>query len=110
MKRLIVYISSALLLFSSCSGVKTLSTGLENEAYLEFIGIPSNYKNGVDVTIDEKNNFKAEVKKDYATRPKGKAYAISTGAHSVSVSYNNKLIYKQQIFVSSQETKKVVLP
>lgn len=110
MKKILFVIAIGLLVLAGCTGVKTLSTGLENESFLEFIGIPGNYPDGVDVNIDDKNTFKAEVKKDHADRPKGKAYAISTGKHIVTVSHNNNVIFKKQIFVSSQETKKIMLP
>ena len=65
---------------------------------------------GVDVNLDNKNTFKGEVNKDHADRPKGKVFAIATGNHSLTVSYNSKVIYKKQIFVSSQETKRIILP
>ncbi|MDR2130186.1 MAG: hypothetical protein LBP56_03310 [Odoribacteraceae bacterium] len=95
---------------AGCTGVKTLSTGLENEAFLEFVGNPNKYGNEVTVTIDDKNTFSASVKKQHSDRPKGTVYAIATGRHTVSVSYNDQIIYRKQIFVSAQETKKIVLP
>lgn len=110
MKNIIYIIAIGLVLLSSCTGVKTLSTGLENEAFMEFIGKPNNYSGGVNVNIDDKSTFTAEVNKDHSDRPKGKVYAISTGAHIVTVSYNNIVIFKKQIFVSAQETKKIFLP
>jgi hypothetical protein len=110
MKNILCIIAIGLILLTSCTGVKTLSTGLENETFLEFIGKPGNYNGGVDVNIDDKTTFKAEVNKDHADRPKGKVYAISTGKHVITVSYNNNVIFKKQIFVSAQETKKIMLP
>jgi len=100
----------SIILFNSCTGVKTLATGLENEAFLEFVGNPQNYRNGVDVSIDDNIFFKAEVNKDHANRPKGTVYGISTGQHTVRVSYNNNLVYQKQIFISAQETKRIILP
>tara|TARA_B100000809_G_scaffold220164_1_gene227770 strand:+ start:198 stop:548 length:351 start_codon:yes stop_codon:yes gene_type:complete len=103
------------LLFTNCTGVKTVSSGLENESFLEFAGDPRDFAGGVDVNIDDKITFKAEINKvrrnspDHAKRPKGKAYAISTGAHVVSVSYNNTLIFKKKIFISAQETRTIIL-
>ena len=110
MKKILFIIAIGLVVLTGCTGVKTLSTGLENEAFLEFIGKPNNYSGGVDINIDEKSTFKAKVNKDHADRPKGKVYAISTGVHVVTVSYNNIVIFKKQIFVSAQETKKIILP
>jgi len=110
MKKIILAFTIGLMFLTSCTGVKTLSTGLENETYLEFIGKPVDYKGGVDVNIDDKSTFKADVNKDHANRPKGKVYAISTGTHIITVSYNNIVIFKKKIFVSAQETKKIILP
>ncbi len=101
----------ALLLFAnSCSQVRTYSTGLSNDAFLEFVGNPSKYEGGVDVTIDETVKFKAIVKKDYAEKPKGYVYTISKGTHIVNVSYNGVALFNNKLFVSPQETKKIELP
>jgi hypothetical protein len=110
MKKIIFSICTVVMFVTSCTGVKSTSTGLENEAFLEFIGTPRKYKGGVDIKLDDKISFKGLVNKDHADRPKGKVYAISTGTHSITVSYNTKVIFKKQIFVSSQETKKIILP
>ena len=115
MKKIFLIIAIGLLFLTGCGGIKTLSTGLENESFLEFIGKPSHYSGGVVVNIDDKSTFKAKVKKDHAERPKtkrlkGKVYAIPTGTHTITVSYNNTDIFKKQIFVSAQETKKIILP
>ena len=110
MKKIIFVLAITLIFLTGCTGVKTLSTGLENEAYLEFIGNPSNYEEGVNVNIDDKSIFKADVNKDHQNRPKGTVYAISTGTHIVTVTYNNNVIFKNQIFVAAQETKKIILP
>jgi hypothetical protein len=110
MKKSLYIIAIGLILLTGCTGVKSLSTGLENESFLEFIGKPANYSGGVDVNIDDKSTFKAEVNKDHADRPKGKVYAISTGTHVVTVSFNSNVIFKKQIFISAQETRKIMLP
>jgi hypothetical protein len=97
-------------LVSGCTGVKTLSTGLENEAFLEFIGNPKAYAGGVTVTVDDATTFVADVNKDHTNRPKGKVYGISTGGHVITVTYNNQVLYSKQVFVASQESKKILLP
>lgn len=98
------------LLAIGCTGVKSTTSGLENEAFLVFLGDPENYDAGVEVTIDEETSFSAQVQKKHSDRPKGKVYAISTGQHLVSVLHNNEVIYQKRIFVSTQETKKIILP
>ncbi|MDD2278318.1 MAG: hypothetical protein PHD06_01150 [Bacteroidales bacterium] len=110
MKKLIFILSISMLVLASCTGVKTVTSGLENEAFLEFIANPDNYKGGVEVLVDDNITFRAEVNKDHADRPKGNVYAISTGKHILVVKYNDNIIFKKQIFVSAQETKKVMLP
>lgn len=110
MKNITIIIVFGLSIITGCTGVKTATKGLENQSYIEFIGNPSNYSGGVDVTIDGTTTFKAEVNKVGAKRPKGTVYAISTGKHDVSVKYNNETIYSKQIFVSAQETKQIILP
>ena len=109
MKKTFFIITIGLLFLTGC-GIKTVSTGLENESFLEFIGKPSRYFGGVDINVDDKSTFKAQVKKDHAKRLKSKVYAIPTGTHTITVSYNNTVIFKKQIFVSAQETKKIMLP
>jgi hypothetical protein len=109
MKKMIKALAIAFIFLMSCTGIKTSSSGLENESFLEIIGTPDSYSGGVDVNIDDKTNFKADVNKDHADRPKGKVYAISTGTHVVTVTHNGQVIYKKQIFISAQETKKIVL-
>lgn len=109
--RSILYIVAICILFlTSCTGVKTVTQGLENQSFLEFIGKPSTYSGGVDVVIDDKTTFKAEVNKDHADRPKGNVYAISTGSHVIVVKYNGSVIFQKKIFVGAQENKTITLP
>jgi len=110
MKKILSVFAIGMLLLTSCGGIKTISNGLENDAFLEFLGNPNDYKGGVNVAIDDKTTFNAEVYKDKTRRTKGQVYAISTGTHTISVSYNGKVLMKKQIFVSAQETKKITLP
>ena len=113
MKKLALLLLTTLLIFTSCKvGSISTSSGLENESFLEFIGATSKYQGGVDVDIDNAISFKAKVYKEKASkadRIKRDVYAISTGAHTVRVSYKGVVIYQKQIFVSAQETKKIIL-
>lgn len=110
MKKIIYLLIVSLTITIGCTGVKTLSTGKENEAFLNFVGNPANYANSVTVVVDDKTPFKATVNKEHSDRPKGNVYSISSGTHTISVFYNDNIIYKQQIFISSQETKNIILP
>jgi len=110
MKKNLFIIAITLILFSGCAMVNTSTSGLPKESFLEFIGNPQKYNGGVDVTVDEKAPFKALVYNNHPDHTKGKVYAIPTGKHAVTVTFNNTVIYKQQIFLSTQETRKVELP
>jgi len=111
-KSALLLLATILLVATSCKlGSNSTAKGLENQSFLEFVWTVSNYKGGVDVKIDDKTSFKAEVykEKEGNNRIKGKVYAIPTGVHTVTVSYNGNLIYQKQIYVSVQETKKIIL-
>jgi len=97
-------------IFLGCTGVKTTSYGLEKGAFLEFIGNPILYDGGIDIQLDQKLKFKADVKKENADRPKGTVYSISPGNHLITVSYKGKIIYQKQVYISYQETKMITLP
>ena len=101
MKTLTYLLLTSLIILSSCGGIKTKSAGLENEAYLEFVGPVKSYPEGVDVSIDNKINFKAVVNKDKVAYVKGEVYAISTGTLILKVSYNGQVLYEKQIFLVS---------
>jgi hypothetical protein len=110
MKKITTVLVFFLVLLTACGGIKSTSKGLENESYLEFVSQSQIYPDGVSVTVDNTLNFKADVYKDKTDRTKGKVYAISVGAHTISVSYNNQLLYNKKIFISTQETKYILLP
>ena len=93
-----------------CDVTKTISRGIENQAFLLIVGTPSNYPNGIVVVIDEKTKFNAEVQKNRDKVKHLRLYGISTGKHKVSILKNNKNIYEQIIFITSQQTKKIILP
>jgi hypothetical protein len=110
MKKLIYLLTIGLFIITGCTGVKTVTKGLDNNSFIEILGNPRDYPDGVDVTIDNTTAFKAEVHKSKVKRPKGNIYAISTGTHIVTIKHSDKVIYSQQIFISAQETKQIVLP
>lgn len=99
-----------MIILTSCTGIKSTTSGLENEAYLTFVGKPNNYSGGIRVSIDDNISFQAKVMKKNTNRPKGKMYAVSTGTHVISVFYGSREVYKKQVFLSAQETREIVLP
>jgi|SRR5690554_212859 len=110
MKALYLLLLSSLLVLAGCTGVKSVSSGLENQAYLEILGNPQSFPNGVVVKINDNMEFPAEVNAPNAKRPKGTVYAIPTGSNLVTISVNNETIYRKNIFVGAQETKQITLP
>ena len=97
-------------LLIGCDVTKTVSRGIENQAFLLILGTPSNYPNGVEVVIDEKTKFNAEVQKNRDKVKHLRLYGISSGKHKVSILKNNKNIYEQIIFITSKKKKKIILP
>ena len=96
------------LLITHCTGVETTSRGLENVAYLEFVG--KGYSDGINVIIDDTNEFTANVKREVKKRPTGDKYAIAPGRHVIEIYHNDSLIFRKEIFVSNQETYRINLP
>lgn len=113
MKKTIIKFTTPILfvlMLVACGGVKTSTSGVDNKTFLEFCSTPNNYRGGVDVNVDDKTNFKAEVIKYNPTKISTTVYAISPGKHVITVSYEGKVLYKQQLFLSNQETRKIILP
>ena len=110
MKKLIYIVVLCLPLFIGCKSVKSESGGVDNSAFLKFVGEPNSYSNGVEVKIDDKASFIAKVNKDKFRPSKEKVYSLTPGKHEMVVTNNGTIIIKQQIFISIQETKKIILP
>ncbi len=98
------------MLTTACTGVQTVTKGLENQAYIQILGDRDVYSDQVTIVLDSETTFKAEVNKIGTSVPKGTVYAISTGKHFIEVKNRNQVVYSKQIFVSAQETKQITLP
>jgi hypothetical protein len=109
MKNILCIASIALIFIAGCTGVKTVSSGLADEAFLEFVGDQSKYSE-VSVTVGEDVNFIATVNKPHANRPKGEAYAISPGSHVVTVSSEGEVVFRKKMYLSTRETRIIELP
>jgi len=99
-----------LICVSSCGITKSSASGVPNQAFLSFAGTASLYPNGVEVILDNNTRFNAKVHKNRSKIKHVKVYGISTGKHKVSVLNNGKTLYEKVIFLSSQQTKKIILP
>ena len=110
MKRAIIFCSIICCLFTGCRAPVAMQSGREDMAYLVFTSPKTYWNKKVDVSIDEQTNFEAKVVKTKRSNHWGRQYGISTGRRSLKVSYEGTIIYQKEIFVSSQETKVIVLP
>lgn len=85
-------------------------TGLDDIAYLLFVGSDEYAGKKVYVTIDSDKTFEAKAVKQEKAHRRGTQYGISTGRHTVKVSSEGKVLYQKDIFVSTQEVKQIILP
>ncbi|WP_321332752.1 hypothetical protein [uncultured Bacteroides sp.] len=98
------------LLLTGCKvGNIASSQGLSDQAYLYFVST-NKYDVPVSVTIDGSTVFDAKVVKEKKYTIKGNTYAVATGKRHVVVKQSNKILFERDLFLSAQETKKVILP
>lgn len=96
---------------TSCKlGVYSQEGGKSDQAYLLFVSSDVYSGKTVQVTIDEATQFDAKVVKEKKSNVKGSLYAIATGRRKIKVEKDGKVLYNKEIFASTQETKKIVLP
>ncbi|MCL1956325.1 MAG: hypothetical protein FWF63_03285 [Fibromonadales bacterium] len=110
MKKILLAISLIFLLLGCFAGNKSTHGGMENEAFLDIVGTQRNYAGGVTVILDDKTSFNAAVNDPASNTPRGKTYAIEAGQRTIAIQYNGKDLYRKQIFVSAQETRRIALP
>jgi hypothetical protein len=99
-----------LLILASCKvGSYTQTVGEPEQAYLLFVS-PHHYSGKVHVSLDHMTNFNASVIKEKKGTVKGTVYGIVSGTRMIKVTKAGKLLYEGQVFISSLETKKILLP
>ena len=98
--------------FTSCKvGVVSKSGGMDNQSYLQFVqGGSQTYKNGVTVYVDDYLAFMAKVDVMKRNSIKGNTYVVNPGTRRIKVVDNGRTVYEKTIVVSTQETKKIILP
>ncbi|MBP3467085.1 MAG: hypothetical protein J6K01_05680 [Paludibacteraceae bacterium] len=109
-KSILMIIAAALALLASCKYPVTQSSGKENIAYLIFVSVSNKPNSMVEVTVDGNTVFTAETVKEKKSNNKGTTYAVAPGKRTVRVTDNGNVLYDKVIFLSSQETKKILLP
>ena len=110
MKKLFSVLIIGILLQIGCKSVKSTASGLDNQSFIVVLGNPDNYSKGVEIIVDDKPSFMAKVNKVPFKPSSDKIYAINPGVHKVTIKNAGIVVYKQDIFVSTRETKKITLP
>lgn len=100
------------LLFFACKANYPVAqqSGKEDMAFLLFVSPELCAGKKVQVTVDSAEPFEAHVVKSNKANRRGTQYGIATGRRKLTVSYQGKIVYQKEIFVSTQEVKQIVLP
>lgn len=100
------------LIFSTCGTVSSKSGGVGDDAYLVLSSTQKYYGHTVLLSIDDNIPLEVSVSRDgnWAVR-KGHRLAITPGKHHILVKdKQGRLLYDRQIFVSTRNTRTIVLP
>ena len=102
----------AILCFSGCGKhmYSTMSSGKENQSFVIVLRQEQNYPSGVTVVVDDKEHFTVEKVFKMKFQRKARPVVITPGKHSIQVLFEGKELYRDEIFIGLQETKKVILP
>lgn len=111
MKKLLILLVLPLILFG-CKANYPVSQqgGKEDVAYLLFVSVDEYAGKKVFVTIDDAQLFTAKVVNQKDANRKGVQYGVSTGTRDLMVTYEDKIIFKKKLFLSTQEVKQIILP
>lgn len=111
MKKLLILLFLPLLLYSCKANFPVAQqSGKEDMAYLLFISDNQYAGEDVQVSVDNAQPFTAKVVNAKKANRRGTQYGIATGARTLKVSYEGKVVYEKKIFVSTQEVKQIILP
>lgn len=107
----IILAAVSLAALTGCESAKSASYGVSNDGYIQFCGNTSTYTDQITVTLDDTTNFKATVNStDEIKIRHSNTYQLSSGPHTIAVSYNGKEILTKKIFISGQSVNIVELP
>ncbi len=98
-------------LLSACGSLPVAQQSGKDDTCLLLFVSESAYKGAeVNVQLDE-TEFVAKAVSVKKAQRKGTTYGVQPGARSLTVKdANGKVIYSKKVFLSAQETKKIVLP
>ena len=113
MKHLILCLSAILLLgVASCkTGSFATAGGQQEMCYICLVSSDELANKDVQVKIDDSTQFTAKVQraKQNTEKHNGKVYGIQPGRRHVEITYKGQVIYSQEIYVTSQQTKTINL-
>ncbi len=115
MKKYILIVAGiiiASLAFCGCkTGVFTTEGGKEDVGYLQIFSSGDLANQNVSVLIDNTTKFDAKVIKAKQSTEKhnGQTYGIKTGTRHVRIQYKGNTIYEKDIFITSRQTKSIIL-
>ena len=109
-KLTIAFILATVFMLAGCAKYPvSQSAGKEDMAYLLFVTTSDN-DDQVTVTLDNSQTFTAKVVKQKNANRKGTSYGVATGRRKLKVERGGNVLYEKEIFISSQETKQIILP
>lgn len=108
--RLLCGFMLASVLWSCKTGVYASQYGKEDMAYISIMSSTYSGKT-VEVVVDGTTTFHVKVvkMKQDAEKRTGDLYGIRTGKRHVIVKYKGTILYEKDIFVSSQQSKNIIL-
>jgi hypothetical protein len=126
MKKIVLSLSIVLCV-AACTGIKSTSTGIENQCFLSFFSptmlTDGEYDNEVTVYLKPQGGsvvapppFQAKVNRVLLNstkkqkRPAGTVYGVKTGVYMVKVVWRDKIIYHKKLLLANQETRIIELP
>lgn len=86
------------------------STGNEDIAYLLFVSRSNAKPQIVDVTLNGKRTFRAVTVKARKANRRGTQYTVQPGTVNIRVASNGSVLYEKKLFLSTGETKQIMLP
>lgn len=108
----IAVLSLGVMALSACGTVASKSGGLADEAYIQLSSTKHYRGSEVLISIDQAEPIPVKVSRDgnEVTR-KGLRLAVTPGRHQVVIrDKQGRKLYERQIFVSTRNSKNIVLP
>lgn len=113
MKKSVLKVFALFLLTMMCNCARmpvSQETGIDNVAHLLFVSSGNRSTYDVKVALDDGTFFTARTIKAKTSSRKGTQYAVRTGRRKLKVMEGNTVLYEKEIFLSTGETKEILLP